>query len=245
MTAKRKIILGVSGASGAVYALAHARSAGPRRLRDTPLRSERAATSSRSETGLRLAPNLADLAAHIDAPLDGVRWVAPDDIAAAVCSGSALFDGMAVVPCSMRTLGAIASGCGDNALHRAADVTLKQRRPLVLVPRETPTAPCTLRNMLELAHAGATVLPACPGFYHDPQSVADLVDFVVARCPRRARRGQRTHPAMARKMSRTAASLKLFLRDIRPAHTVLRAALVIAATVARRAPRALHSTPGR
>ena len=181
MTATRKIILGVSGASGAAYALRTLETLARANCEVHLCASEAGRHVVEIETGLRLAPDLAQLADRIDAPLDRVHWVAPDDFASAVCSGSARFDAMAVVPCSMRTLGAIASGCGDNALHRAADVTLKQRRPLVLVPRETPLSAIHLRNMLELAHAGATVLPACPGFYHSPQGVADLVDFVVAR----------------------------------------------------------------
>ena len=88
---------------------------------------------------------------------------------------------MAVCPCSMGTLGAIAGGLADNLIERAADVMLKERRPLVLVPRETPLSAIHLENMLKLARAGAVILPPAPGFYDRPQTVADLVDFVVAR----------------------------------------------------------------
>ncbi len=181
MTAKRKFILGVTGASGAAYALRTLEALARAGCEIHLCVSEPGRRVVEMETGLQLAPDLSDLAELIDAPTENIRHVALDDFASAVCSGSARFDGMAVVPCSMRTLGAIACGHGDNALHRAADVTLKERRPLVLVPRETPLSAIHLRNMLELARAGATVLPACPGFYHKPQSVADLVDFVVAR----------------------------------------------------------------
>ena len=102
-------------------------------------------------------------------------WMAP------VASGSNPADAMAVCPCTMGTLGAIAHGLADNLIERAADVMLKERRPLVLVPRETPLSAIHLANMLTLAQAGAVILPPAPGFYARPQSVGDLVDFVVAR----------------------------------------------------------------
>jgi 4-hydroxy-3-polyprenylbenzoate decarboxylase len=102
-------------------------------------------------------------------------WMAP------VASGSNPADAMAVCPCTMGSLGAIAHGLADNLIERAADVMLKERRPLVLVPREAPLSAIHLENMLKLAHAGATILPPAPGFYGRPQAVADLVDFVVAR----------------------------------------------------------------
>ena len=102
-------------------------------------------------------------------------WMAP------VASGSNPADAMVVCPCSMGTLGAIAGGLADNLIERAADVMLKERRPLVLVPRETPLSAIHLENMLKLARAGAVILPPAPGFYDRPQTVAELVDFVVAR----------------------------------------------------------------
>jgi 4-hydroxy-3-polyprenylbenzoate decarboxylase len=104
-----------------------------------------------------------------------------DDWLAPMASGSNPGDGMAICPCTMGTLGAIAAGIADNLIERAADVMLKERRPLVLVPRETPLSAIHLENMLKLARAGAVLLPPCPGFYTHPQSVSDLVDFVVAR----------------------------------------------------------------
>jgi 4-hydroxy-3-polyprenylbenzoate decarboxylase len=102
-------------------------------------------------------------------------WMAP------MASGSNPGDAMIVCPCTMGTLGAIANGLADNLIERAGDVMLKERRPLVLVPRETPLSAIHLENMLKLARAGAVILPPAPGFYARPQSIGDLVDFVVAR----------------------------------------------------------------
>lgn len=103
------------------------------------------------------------------------EWFAP------VASGSNPPAAMVVCPCTMGTLAAIAQGLAGNLIERAADVALKERRPLILVPRETPFSTIHLENMLRLAQAGAVILPPNPGFYHHPQSVADVVDFVVAR----------------------------------------------------------------
>ena len=102
-------------------------------------------------------------------------WLAP------VASGSNPADAMVVCPCSMGTLAAIAHGLADNLIERAADVMLKERRPLILVPRETPLSSIHLDNMSKLAHAGAVILPPAPGFYARPQTVGDMIDFVVAR----------------------------------------------------------------
>ena len=104
-----------------------------------------------------------------------------DDWMAPIASGSNPADAMVVCPCTMGTLGAIAGGLADNLIERAADVMLKERRPLILVPRETPLSVIHLENMLRLARAGAVIVPPAPGFYGHPASVADLVDFVVAR----------------------------------------------------------------
>jgi 4-hydroxy-3-polyprenylbenzoate decarboxylase len=104
-----------------------------------------------------------------------------DDWMAPAASGSNPADAMVVCPCSMGTLAAIAQGLADNLIERAADVMLKERRPLILVPRETPLSTIHLENMLRLSRAGAVIVPPAPGFYTRPQSIADLVDFVVAR----------------------------------------------------------------
>jgi 4-hydroxy-3-polyprenylbenzoate decarboxylase len=105
----------------------------------------------------------------------------PDDVSASIASGSTLVDGMVILPCSMATLGAIASGAGRNLVHRAADVTLKERRPLIVAPRETPLSAIHLRNLLHLAEAGACVLPCMPSFTHRPAELSELVDGLVMR----------------------------------------------------------------
>jgi 4-hydroxy-3-polyprenylbenzoate decarboxylase len=110
-----------------------------------------------------------------------VETFANDDRGAPPASGSALTAGMIVCPCSMGTMSAISIGASRSLIERAADVTLKERRKLVLVPRETPLSAIHLSNMLRLTRAGAVVMPAAPGFYHRPKQISDLVDFVVAR----------------------------------------------------------------
>lgn len=103
------------------------------------------------------------------------------DYNAGIASGSYLTAGMVICPCSMDTLSSIAHGLGSNLVHRAAAVHLKERRKLIVVPRETPLSSIQLANMARVAEAGAVILPAMPGFYHNPESIQDLIDFVVAR----------------------------------------------------------------
>jgi len=103
------------------------------------------------------------------------QWLAP------VASGSNAPEAMVICPCSTGTLSAIATGASNNLIERAADVMIKERRQLILVPRETPLSPIHLENMLNLSRIGVTILPAAPGFYHKPQRIEDLIDFLVAR----------------------------------------------------------------
>jgi len=110
-----------------------------------------------------------------------LRVFGKEDWFAPVASGSNPADAMVVCPCSMGTLAAVAAGLADNLIERAADVMLKEGRKLVLVPRETPLSVIHLENMLRLARAGAVILPANPGFYHQPQGVDEVIDFIVAR----------------------------------------------------------------
>ncbi|MFH2114143.1 MAG: UbiX family flavin prenyltransferase [Spirochaetota bacterium] len=113
--------------------------------------------------------------------LSADRVYAPDNLAAPPSSGTFRLDGTVIVPCSMSTLGALASGAAANLVHRAGGVALKEGRPLILVPREAPLSLVDLRNMTALAEAGATILPASPGFYHKPTTVDQLVDFVAGK----------------------------------------------------------------
>ena len=171
------VTFGITGASGAPYAVRLLRA-----LNDsgTPVRL------IVSGSGLRL---LAEETA-IDG-IDALRAATGDwsrlelydslDRGATPASGSAPSAGMVVCPCSMGTLASIAAGTSRNLVERAADVALKERRPLILVPRETPLSLIHLENMTRLTRAGATIMPAAPGFYHRPQSIDDMVDFVVAR----------------------------------------------------------------
>lgn len=103
------------------------------------------------------------------------QWLAP------VASGSNAPEAMVICPCSTGTLSAIATGASNNLIERAADVMIKERRKLILVPRETPLSPIHLENMLNLSRIGVTILPAAPGFYHKPQRIEELIDFLVAR----------------------------------------------------------------
>lgn len=119
----------------------------------------------------------------LDRPMDWSRlfYHRYDDFSAGIASGSFLTRGMVICPCSMGTLASIAGGHSENLIQRAADVHLKERRKLILVPRETPISSIQLDNMRRLAESGAVVLPAMPGFYHGAQTIPDLVDFIVAR----------------------------------------------------------------
>jgi 4-hydroxy-3-polyprenylbenzoate decarboxylase len=175
----------ITGASGAIYAqrtLFHMAASGVVE-RINLIVSEAARTVARVELGVELGRENADINTWLGLPRDSrmVRLHRLDNIAAKPSSGSHPQEGMVIVPCSMGTLGAIASGAGTNLIHRAADVTLKEGRKLILVPRETPYNAIHLENMLRLSRAGAHIIPASPGFYHRPQSIEALVDHFVFR----------------------------------------------------------------
>jgi 4-hydroxy-3-polyprenylbenzoate decarboxylase len=175
--------MAITGASGAVYAV---------RLLELLMQSGRQVHLTISPAGrdvlkqeLRVEVDLArfDLAALVDFqdPSAQVAYHHYQDFNAPIASGSYLTAGMVVCPCSGGTLGAVASGTATNLIHRAAEVHLKERRKLVVVPRETPLSLIHIENMKRLAEAGAVVLPAAPGWYHGVNSVSDLIDFVVSR----------------------------------------------------------------
>jgi len=172
-TNPRKIVVGVTGASGAPYA---------RRL--LALLSERAREHGDVQFGCVLSATARKVWGLEcgGAPEDlGISVHAPDDFTAPFASGSAGWHAMVVVPCSMSAAGRIAHGTGESLLTRAADVMLKERRTLVVVPRETPMSVIHLENLVALARAGALVLPASPSFYGRPRTLGDAVDTVVGR----------------------------------------------------------------
>ena len=179
MTTTPPIVVGITGASGAPYAV---------RLLQQLVTANRPISLIVSRYGMRLLDtemgieSMDALKAAVGKGWDScVETYNNDDRGAPPASGSALTAGMIVCPCSMGTLAAISVGASRSLIERAADVTLKERRKLVLVPRETPLSAIHLGNMLRLTRAGAVIMPASPGFYHRPKAISDLVDFVVAR----------------------------------------------------------------
>jgi flavin prenyltransferase len=193
MTSNRWII-GITGASGTVYA---------RRLIQAVvehlpeveldvvvsgaalrvLHEEEGLTVARGRLTAELLCGSASPAVNVcrDRPPYSLTLHEHHDIGASIASGSYPARGMVIVPCSMKTLAAIAHGYADNLISRAADVTIKERRPLVLVPRETPLSVIHLQNMLRLAKLGVAIVPAMPGFYHQPATIGELVDLMVMR----------------------------------------------------------------
>ncbi len=171
------VTLAITGASGAAYAV---------RVLEGLIGSGVPVSLIVSKTGWRLLREELDIDSvaalrQRTGSWDGVTVYEDDDRGATPASGSAPSRGMAIVPCSMGTLASIAQGTTRSLIERAADVVLKERRKLVLVPRETPYSLIHLENMLRLTHAGAVVLPASPGFYHRPTRIDELIDFVAGR----------------------------------------------------------------
>lgn len=174
-----RIVVGICGASGSRYGLRLLRALVAAKQEVALVVSTGGARVLEIEEGIAVDPRAPD--AERLAPGHGglVTPYAIHDVAAPFSSGTHPVAGMVVCPCSMGTLSRIAHGNSANLLERAADVMLKERRKLVLVPRETPLSLVHLRNMVAVTEAGAVVLPAAPGFYHSPRSVDDLVDHVV------------------------------------------------------------------
>src|SRR5687768_787064 len=181
----RRVVLAVTGASGAIYAM---------RTLSALLQHGQHVDLVITEFGRRLLADELGPAARVDrlqAYLEetwgeGVRrggWTlhSNKDLGARIASGSKGADAMVIVPCSMKTMAAVAHGLSRSLVERAADVMLKERRPLVIVPRETPMSLPQLRNMVSCAEAGATVLPAMPAFYQMPRTLDDLADFMAGK----------------------------------------------------------------
>lgn len=171
------VTVAITGASGARYAV---------RLLDVLNQAQVPVSLIVSDVGWRLLNEELDIRdetglRNATGDWSRVKLYADNDRGATPASGSAPSRGMVVCPCSMGTLASIAQGTTRSLIERAADVCLKERRKLVLVPRETPYSAIHLENMLRLTNAGAVVLPASPGFYHRPESIDELVDFIVGR----------------------------------------------------------------
>ena len=185
MSGPQRITLAMTGASGAQYGL---------RLLDCLVREDREVhfliskaaqlvVATETDVSLPAKPQAmqAFLTEYTGASAGQIRVYGKEDWMAPVASGSGAPAAMVVVPCSTGTLSAIACGACNNLIERAADVVIKERRQLLLVPRETPLSSIHLENMLRLSNMGVSIVPASPGFYHQPQTLDDLIDFVVAR----------------------------------------------------------------
>lgn len=184
-TSGQTVTLALTGASGLVYGLRLLECLLGAGLDVALIYSQAAQIVAKQELDLVLPARPQDAERHLrerfmDAP-GSLHVYGREDWYAPMASGSNPTDAMVICPCTMGTLAAIANGLADNLIERAADVALKERRTLVLVPRETPFSVLHLENMLRLARAGAVILPANPGFYNRPRTADDLVDFVVAR----------------------------------------------------------------
>ncbi|POZ60009.1 flavin prenyltransferase UbiX [Chromobacterium alticapitis] len=185
MSRRKTITVALTGASGLPYGLRLIEALLAAGVRVWVLYSQAAQIVAKQEMALTLPSRPAEMKAWLlqryPAAPDLLEVYGREEWFAPAASGSNPPDAMAVCPCSMGTLAAIRHGMSDNLIERAADVCIKEQRKLVLVPRETPLSPIHLENMLELARLGVVILPPSPGFYTHPQSVDDMVDFVVSR----------------------------------------------------------------
>ena len=183
------VIVSISGASGTIYGIRLLQFLLENNYKVELVISESAAKVAQAEINLNLSLNPKTLKEQVLSYLENPAnkkeellnvW-AHNDIAASISSGSYRTSAMIIIPASMGTIGAIASGTSDNLITRAADVCLKERRRLILVPREMPFSTIHLENLTKLSIAGAIIAPACPGFYHNPKDLNDVVDFVVGK----------------------------------------------------------------
>lgn len=181
----RHFTVAITGASGVVYGLKVVEELLRGGYRVSLLVSEAGFAVLRQECGLDLGGSADDILdgvrSHLGLPGELLSYYETNDLFAPIASGSAAPDAMLIVPCSMGTLSRISCGNSGNLLERAADVVLKEGRPLVLAPRETPFNAIHLEHMLKLARLGVRIVPAMPGFYHDPETIEDLVDFVAGK----------------------------------------------------------------
>lgn len=178
---KRRAILGISGASGSIYALRLAKFLLEAGAQVYCIPSRPAKKILSDETGFDSFETAIEAQLEEKSLLENLKMCDIDDFYAPPASGSFGFGAMCILPCSMNTLGKIAGSIADNLLVRAAEVALKERRKLVVCPRESPLALPHIENMKTLFLSGAVVLPACPAFYHKPKSITDIADFTASR----------------------------------------------------------------
>jgi 4-hydroxy-3-polyprenylbenzoate decarboxylase len=176
------VFVGITGASGAPYAARLLRALSEAGCDVGLCLSEAGVQVCATELYGDISLSREEVTARLVDGLPGIDVVGLRDYTTPYASGSAKVDGYVVCPCSMSTAASIAAGAMANLVHRAASVALKEERKLVLVPRETPLSTIHLENLLRLRRAGATIVFAAPGFYHTPQTIDDLVNFVVGRC---------------------------------------------------------------
>lgn len=177
----KRYVIGLTGASGMIYGIRCIDALLELGMEVHIIASHPAALVMEQELGWDLSKSVGDaLKQHLRSN-ENVVMHNNEDIASPLASGSFLTEGMVIVPCSMATLSAIAKGGAHSLIERAADVMLKEKRPLIVMPRETPLSLIHLKNLLAAAEAGVHVVPAMPGFYHHPQQISDLADFMVGK----------------------------------------------------------------